>query len=533
MTRWLLPACLASALFAGCGDDDSPPDPGADAGSTLDAGPDAERVQGVPCAIDQPFPYPDGNPYATNHVDPANSNFVPCEGPTSFALDYRVLEGYGIIQPNTYSPDGATTYVTTLPDDEGCNLFAIDVATGATAWRRCDLGTQLVAGSVEVDEDGTLYCTSGEAVTALDPGDGATVWRTDIADRSEVPRAFGLKMTPDGWLVTQYSDGVVYLLDRADGTIVASLDVATELGFVAPEKTSVPAALLPDYVQERMMRFYRFDSLEQMSDGMGAVVGSSGAFVDNTVAVSPAGQIFTVGGGPDPETGAQIALDVRPGPTLAVAWTSLLPSGTGSSSALSKDGRLLAVGDGDSNVRLFHVDECNANTDGDTDPATCAPAWTYPFAGGPLRGAVTIDDRGRLYFWAMAPDRVEEAFCLEDAGDHAEVVWARDYGEDWMITSILTLANNAIYVDMGEVIPEIEVGQFTLPASQQHFAAALDPETGDVLHQVEVPDDSMAELQIAPDGSLFLTCLPILTALTVDPEAPDPIGGLQRFVPTR
>ena len=527
--RWRLLLLLSVASCGRGGDAGGPADP--DAGDSADAGVDAARHEMVACRVDQPFPYPDGSPYTTNHVDAANSNFVPCDGPLEFSPDYHVLQGYGIIQPNTYSPDGTATYVTTLPDDDGCNVFAIEVATGETLWERCDLGTQVVAGSVEVDETGLLYLTSGEGVHALSPDDGASLWFSPIVDRSEVPRAFGLKLTPDGWIVTQYSDGVVYLIDRSDGRVLVSLDVASELGFVAPSKTNVPVSLLPGYVQERMMRFYRFDSVEAMSDGMGAVVGSSGAFVDNTVAVSPAGQIFTVGGGPDPDTGAQVAIDVGDGPTLQVAWVSLLPSGTGSSSALSKDGSRLAVGDGDSNVRLFHVADCNANTDADPDATICAPAWTYAFAGGPLRGAVSLDDRNRLYFWAMAPSRVEEAFCLEDAGDHPELVWAKDYGEDWMITSVLTVANDVIYVDIGQVVPEMEAGQFTLPRSQQHYAATLDRDTGELLHQVPVRDDSMAELQIAPDGSLFLTCLPILTTLTLDPDAPEPLGGLQRFVP--
>src|SRR6185503_4351404 len=112
MSRLALITLLSLAIACGGDDDDGPSDPGADAGADTGAPVDWS------CSIDQPFPYPVGNPYATNHVDPANSNFVPCDGPTTFELDYHVLQGYGIIQPNTYSPDGTATYVTTLPDDD-------------------------------------------------------------------------------------------------------------------------------------------------------------------------------------------------------------------------------------------------------------------------------------------------------------------------------------------------------------------------------------------------------------------------------
>ena len=65
----------------------------------------------------------------------------------------------------------------------------------------------------------------------------------------------------------------------------------------------------------------------------------------------------------------------------------------------------------------------------------------------------------------------------------------------------------------------------------RNSAAAIDRETGDVLFEAPVPDDSLTELQMAPDGSLFLTCLPVLSAIAIDEAAPDPAGGIRRFVP--
>ena len=481
------------------------------------------------CDVEHPAPYSDGNTYVTNHGDRANSNFVPCEGPTRFDRHYHVLQGYGIIQPNTYSPDGATTYVTTLPDDAGCSVFAVEVTTGDILWKRCDLGEQAMAGSVDVDGDGNLFLTTETGVHSLGPG-GSTRWSTSITDASEVPRAYGVKLTGDGHVATQYADGVVYLLDRGDGTVLAEYDVAAELGYVAPEATNVPVSVLPDYVIDRLMRFYRFASEDELEEGVGAIMGASGALVANTVAIGD-DTLFAVGGGPDQKTGALVALAIGEGPSLSLAWTAHLPAGTGSSPALSRDGRRLAIGDGADEIHFFDVEACAANDDADEEASVCAPTWRYTYSGGPLRGTVAMDDDHDVYFWSMGPDRAAEAWRIRDAGDHAEEVWVADYGEDAMITSVLTVLENVVYVDLGEIVPEAEIGDFTIPIETTNWATALDRETGEILHQVEVPDDSLTELQMAPDGSLFLTCLPVLTAITFDEKAPDPIGGLQRFVP--
>ena len=73
-----------------------------------------------PCTPNQSSPYSNGIPYLGIHADAGNSDVIPCESASNFAQTWHALEGLGLTQPNTFSPDGATLYATTtnpLPCD--------------------------------------------------------------------------------------------------------------------------------------------------------------------------------------------------------------------------------------------------------------------------------------------------------------------------------------------------------------------------------------------------------------------------------
>jgi len=125
------------------------------------SGEEGEGTDAYPCTPDQPFPYPSGIPYVGIHAGPANSDIVGCASAGTFTRSWHALEGLGVVQPNTFSPDGLTTYVTTThPDTDGCRVHALDATTGALAW--CLSYPEDVARSaVEVDAEGNLYVAAG------------------------------------------------------------------------------------------------------------------------------------------------------------------------------------------------------------------------------------------------------------------------------------------------------------------------------------------------------------------------------------
>lgn len=485
------------------------------------------------CALANPAPYPPANTYMSNHVARENDNYIPCAGPRALEFAWHVLQTHASAQPNTFSSDGAVTYLTTTPGDDGCNAFAVDTRDGAVLWKRCDLPFAVIASTIDVDERGDLYLTAADTVRALDPATGADRWVVTLPDRSEVGTSYGLKFTADGHLVTQVSDGTVYLLSRTDGAIVASLDVAAETGFVPAAPTDVPLDQAPAYVLERLRKLVGDAYFDEALAGLGGVLGASGGFADNTVCTTARRQVLTVGGGPDDQTGAAVALDITgtaESPVLKFRWAMPLAAGSASSVVASRDGARAVLGDGNGHVHMIDVLACDANTDADADPLRCAPAWVFEHPGGKLLGTVSLDADGTVYAFVNGAERVEEIYALGDGGDQPIVKWAADYGPIAQMTTVLTVSEDAIYGVLSQVEPQLTIGALTLPKAVTNEVVVIDKATGEVVFREPTPDSSLTELIVSPRGDVFLTALGIYEVLTLDPAARDPIGGLRKYV---
>ena len=202
-----------------------------------------------PCQPPRPFPYADGAPYLGVHGDPANSDLIDCDSAARFETGWHALEGLGIPQPNTFSPDGATTYVTTThPEPDGCRLHALDVATGALQWCR-SYDPNVSAGSVEVDLDGHLYFTVTGDLVSLDAG-GDERWRAALPTRPDgtADSAWGVHMSPDGHVVTVTTAGTVAVFDRDTGAQRSALSIPETWGYPPVEPMELPldpSLLLP------------------------------------------------------------------------------------------------------------------------------------------------------------------------------------------------------------------------------------------------------------------------------------------------
>ena len=278
------------------------------------------------CRPERPFPYADGVPYLGVHGDPANSDLIDCESASRFEAGWHALEGLGIPQPNTFSPDGATTYVTTTnPEADGCRVHALDVRTGESVWCR-SYDPSVSAGSVEVDLDGHLYFTVAGALVSLD-ADGEERWRTSLpaGPGGAEDTAWGVHMSAAGHVVTVTTAGTVAVYDRDTGDPRSSLSIPETWGYPPVEALQLsvdPSALFPESIVENIESVFGPTDADSASSGIGAFLGA-GAFVDNTVAISPRGEIYVIGAGPDRETGAlvQIHMSDEDG-TLTPGWVA-------------------------------------------------------------------------------------------------------------------------------------------------------------------------------------------------------------------
>ena len=481
------------------------------------------------CAPARPFPYPDGA-YVSNHAGPGNADRVRCEGIERFEVRWQALEGHTVGQPNTFSPDGARTYVASTQGPDGCSLHALAVETGEVVWSRCGLGNDLVATTVDVDEDGVLYLTAGNLLYALDPEDGSTLWQQPLDDALG-GLVYGVKLTETGRVATQVSDGTIYMLDRSSGDVVASLDVAAQTGFVPGETRTVQTALIPGFVWDRVYLLLGTDDEDQVLEAINGLLGGSGAFADNTLAVA-GNHMFSVGGGPTPDRGAVVALTFDEADHLELAWTSELAAGSASSVALSSDGSRAYVADGEGTIVALDVEACDANEDDDPTPGGCAPAWTYA-QPGVVAGSMTISDEGRLFALSIGEVRDRAIYALDDRGDAPDVVFARSYGENEIFTTALTLADNALYGVLTDIVPFTYLDGVDVPLTRSSVssrAVAIDPDSGDILFSTAVPNSSVTELLLDPHGGLMLTMAGLAETLVLDRDAPDPVGGIVRLV---
>jgi hypothetical protein len=499
-------------------------------------------AEAFPCRPDQASPYATGIPYLGIHADAGNSDRVRCTTADRFEQEWHVLEGLGLTQPNTFSPDGSVTYATTThPDPDGDRLHALDAATGEVIWSQT-WHLSIGQSAVEVDADGDLYFTVDGAVVSL-TSDGAARWVTAFETDGEPDAPWGVHFTPDGRIATVTSSGTAYLLKRGDGAVVASLSIADTWGFVAPEPVDLNidlTAVVPPEVLADVETVWGTPSDEDAAGGFASFLGA-GAFVDNTLAVSPRGDLYVIGGGPDPDHGALVQIR-RDGDRLVRGWHAVIEKGSASSPSVDPTGRWVTIADGastagvlapwtvDAAVRIADIEACDANTDGDSDPAVCAFAISEAVERSPLPGAPAIDEDGVVVFYEFGLDfsaAPEDRDVVAMGPDG--IVWeaALPGNLDW--NSVVTLTDNHVIGTASRIVPsDHTLAAIMFPTETVDYLVILDRSDGSLVFDAPIADDSSATVTVGPDGSLYVGVLGLLSILSID-DRPD--LGLIRFAP--
>ena len=508
-----------------------------------ETGDETGGIDGFRCAPERPHPYPSPMSYVGVHAGPGNDDLVDCELGSAWTEAWHALEGYAIAQPNTFSPDGRTTYVTTSqPSGDACTVWALDVETGEPRW--CVAVPGALEATLEVDADGNVYTTADAAVLSW-TADGAERWATAIPGDDPERNATGLHFTSTGDAATVTDAGVVMLVDRGDGSVVAQLDLPAELGLVPAVggtltidfDTLLPPAVVDDFAD--------LHGPGGIGGALGKFAGASGNFSDNTIAVAPTGELYVIGGGLDEDHGAVVQLRVREVDGVTVlepGWLIELVGGSASSPAISPDGAWLKVSDGntlsgflepsgaEASARIVDIKACDANLDDDPDPDRCAPARIEALLTGPALGASPVYAGGEAWRWEVqfaalygqtAPDLVQsfpgrpglEVFLPDDR------VWS----------SVLTLTRNRVLGTMTALTAsDTQLLTVTLPRTAESELVVLDRGDGGIVYRAPISDDSTSTVTVGPDGSVYVTMLGLLHTLATETR---PVGGLVRFSP--
>lgn len=501
------------------------------------------------CTPSQSAPYADGIPYLGVHADAGNSDVIGCPSADSYEQRWHSLEGLGLAQPNTFSPDGSTTYATTThPEPDGCRLWALASASGDVQWCR-SYPPSIGQGAVEVDAQGRLYFTVGSSLVSLSP-EGESLWTTDFSAEGEADAPWGLHFTPDGHIATVTSSGVVTLIERHSGRVLDSLAIASEWGFVPPTMLDLSGeidltSLLPEAVQDDVRAVWgEPDPSEDSSAGVAGFLGAGG-FVDNTLGVDRDGRLYIIGGGPDEDHGALVQIIVTGSPSeprLRPGWAAITQGGSATSPSISSDGRWVVISDGsttpailssasaNAHVRVADIHACDANQDTDPDPALCGFAFEEALERGPLPGSPAILPDGTVIFYEFSLDfafgpQDRDLVAVGPQGIRWETVLPGDL--DW--NSVITVTDTHIIGTASRVtLSDQTLLGLHFPVQTEDELVLLDRDTGELVWRTEVPDDSSATVTIGPQGALYVGVYGLLSVLSIDDE---PNLGLVRFDP--
>jgi hypothetical protein len=500
----------------------------------------------ISCTPAQEAPYADGIPYLGIHADAGNSDVISCSSANRFTQSWHSLKGLGLTQPNTFSPDGLTTYATTSnPEPDGCRLHAIDTVTGETIWCK-SYPSSIEKSAVEVDNKGNLTFTVGSSIVSL-TGTGEPRWTTEFSANGEADSPWGVHFTPDGHIATVTSSGVVYLVNRENGDILSSLSIADTWNFVAPTSIELDIdinSLLPIEIQQDIATVWGDTSSADSNDGFSSFLGA-GSFVDNTLAVSSLGRIYVIGGGPDEEHGALVQLVIGgspEAPTLEAGWSATTVGGSASSPSVNRTATHVVIADGSSltniinpgsieaAVRVVDIKACDENTDDNPQPEQCAFDFSESVQRSALPGAPAILDDGTVIFYefgldfsAQPTDR--DVVALGPDG----ILWESSLPGNMDWDSVITVTDNHVIGTASRVtLSEQKLLGLAFPLETTDRLVILDRSTGTLVFKAEIPDDSSATVTVGPDGALYVGILGLLSVLSIDDR---PNLGLVRFNP--
>ena len=354
---------VATVLVFGCGSDDDNPPP----------------VPGKPSSS-----YP-ATGWPVIHHDSRNTDASDTPGQDDVTSSFRVLLLTAIGAGATVDPEG-NVYVgvglgLSAPEESSCHLFAFDGKTGEQLWCSDQVNDWAVTSSPTIDRDGHIYIGDNRAMNAF-TGQGTVRWSRPIEGFP-----ISSQFTPDGHLIFITQIGTIYVLRRDTGAPVIE-----------------PVALLPGVSYTPRPRDYQE-----------CLIGSSEStcYSANTLSIDEdTGTFYFTLTRPEDPTTRLVAMRYVVGnpPRIEPLWeNATLQGGSASSPNISADGNRLYVNDQANYLLALEADT------GDV-------IWSYDLGFSPL-GSPSSSSNG-----VIMPSGALGAglMAIQDAGDHAELLWARN-----------------------------------------------------------------------------------------------------------
>lgn len=431
--------------------------------------------------------------WATVHGDSSNSDVVPLKASLALEPQWHILQGAGIWTAPAVAIDG-TLYSTTGRGRGYSSLHAIN-PDGSIKWESApyqsedDLDSMAVVSCPVLGDNGDIYIGDSNQFWAF-RSDGTVRWVADL-------KALGVEgVFVTAMIVGEHAggistDGKVVLFNRNTGKLAAPIldlpgggaDVDSpkarglwEDGLIDPERVEMVWDILLGNVYE----------------------------VANSPAVNPhTGRIYITGAGQDASKGTLYGIDLVNG-TLNIAFAADIPPNSGTSPALSPDGkRIYAMAQGD----VFALD---ANTG--------EKLWSQAVNGQAASPSVDRED----IVYVLAKENL-----VAVKGETGEVVWNNTYHDFasqrleslWTRFGLFKTGEPQAYIDSvvtitdGVLWTSLMLGYEMNLFGTEHVTAvetwlvALDPETGSLVQAYPIPDSSEGGISVGPNGELYMDIL--------------------------
>jgi hypothetical protein len=238
--------------------------------------------------------------------------------------------------------------------------------------------------------------------------------------------------------------------------------------------------------------------------------------VTNTPAVHPrTGRIFITAAGATASEGVLYGIDTSPEGAV-IAFEAAMGAGSGTSPAISPDGRLVYAID---DAGLMVATDCAsgervwavADTMGQASPSIGPDGTIYSFNG--IEGTiVAIDGTSGDLRWRRQYDDLAEA----------HLPWLPLLPRVATVDGIITVTDSGLlaFFDLNY---EIRGGEQDYPQPRKVLVGLVDPSNGELLTWFESRDTSGALAVPAPDGSIYLTLSGTASSISyygVDPQLP-------------
>jgi len=472
--------------------------------------------------------------WASVHRDSRNSDYAPIATAVNHRVEWSILEGAALINPGIIGPSGLH-YVTSGRGIGFSHLHAFN-AQGHMVWQsepqktEADLDSLAAFNSPVVDPQGDIYIGDSNQFWAFHAG-GEVKWVIDLPSPGE-PFVYQV-ITQQGYVGGITVTGEVLFYHPNDGTLAVP-SFTLPVGVADPNGPGLPGLWKGGLFDRKAAEISK-----QIAFGYKVQVA-------NAPAVHPVtGRIFITAAGPKNSagyTGFLYGLDVGP-KGVEIGFSVKMGGGSGTSPAISPDGRLVYAADG--NGTMLAVDtktgdvRWRAKGEGLLSPAIGGDGTLYTGDIFNTPTVFAIDGLTGKQKWARSYDSYAASVLPELQPYPPRIPSGKPIAR---LVSVISVSTNNVWVGMEfgyEYFSEFASPPLTIP--HKTAICALQPENGDLLGCTLVRDSVEGMIKITTAGRLYVSHTAIFSSTFyygLNDQLPEryrltekPAGGLSALAP--